>query len=245
MTAAAQVASGTPPPLVTPDRSATETVAGAPEDRQAPSPRSLPLTSTTVSIIGGALGISALALFSAGVLTGVFLSARGAPLAALRELREATPMVASAPQKSGPTRPTAPDTTTATATDLADAEMAALPAEKHGGADTTAPTGLLAAHAAPVEDNSLESLPRNRASGLSHGGYTLQAGVFDTAAQATDRQRTIASLGLPARQSRQTLSDGRVIHVVSVGQYPDPVQATASRQVLDRIGIDATVVPTD
>lgn len=245
MTAAVPVASGNTPLRATPDMSAAETVAGAPEPRQAPSRRSLPLTPTTVSIIAGALGVSALALFSAGVLTGVFLSARGAPLAALRELREATPMVASAPRKSGPTDTTSPDTAPLSTSDLTDPEMAVLPAKKHGGSDTTAPVGLLAAHAAPIDDNSLESLPQNRASGPGLGGYTLQAGVFDTAAQANDRLRTIASLGLPARQSQQTLSDGRVIHVVSAGQYADPVQATASRQVLDRIGIDATVVPTD
>lgn len=245
MAAAVPVASGNTPLRATPDMSAAETVAGAPEARYAPPRRSLPLTPTTVSIIGGALGISALALFSAGVLTGVFLSARGAPLAALRELREATPMVASAPRKSGPTSPAAPDTTPLSTSDLTDPEMAVLPAKKHGGSDTTAPAGLLAAHAASLDDYSLESLPQNRASGPGFGGYTLQAGVFDSAVQADGRLRTIASLGLPAHQSQQTLSDGRVIHVVSVGLYPDPAQAASNRQVLDRIGIDATVVPTD
>lgn len=178
---------------------------------------SLPLTPSVLLMVVVSLLVSAVALFAAGVLTGVTLSAPGAALASLHGTTAELPKTASV----APIAPVA-----STTESLASPPIPVEDTERQPIL-TPAPASL-AAYA-----------------GTENGSYTLQAGAFEAASRAEDRRQAIESLGLPTRQAEIAMNSGRVLHVVLVGHYPSPSAADQARQALARVGIDAALTTVD
>ena len=72
--------------------------------------------------------------------------------------------------------------------------------------------------------------------------YFLQAGAFQSAADADDLKARLALAGHEARIQTADLPEGKVLHRVRVGPFPSVDEARRVREQLKQNQIDATLV---
>lgn len=212
-----------------------------------PPPVVVTLTRPLIAKVAAGLAVSALFLFAAGTLFGLGLRQAAEPAPPARAVE--ADRAAATPT---PAAPEARAEESVTALAWRENDVTAVGRYAPTEPDSPAPgvpesPGTADASAAPPSPASPPAAKAATASATAKaappagGGYLVQLGVFRDAGNAERLRRTLAAKGVTAGVSERTDAEGRVLHVVRAGSYPQRGIAARHAARLKGQGIDVFV----
>ena len=182
----------------------------------------------------------------AGILIGLFIGLAAAIGVAVYINKAPTPFVAKAKPAEPPPQAQAPLPTDKNAPPLAKADAPAIP-----GAEKTAKPAekqrfefydILQGKEAPATEQEVKASAAQKSGAKPKEDYFLQAGSFQTEAEADNLKAKLALLGVEAVIQTADIPEKGVWHRVRAGPYTDIVELNKARHTLSKTGIQANLI---
>lgn len=185
----------------------------------------------------------------AGILIGLFIGLAAAIGVAIYINKAPTPFVAKAkPPEVAPAQ--LPADKNAVSATKADAPPAKTDAPGTPGAEKTAKPekqrfefyDILQGKEAPATEQEVKASAAQKSATKSKDNYFLQAGSFQTEAEADNLKAKLALLGVEATIQTANIPDKGVWHRVRAGPYTDVEELNKARGTLSKVGIQAALI---
>jgi len=176
----------------------------------------------------------------AGILIGLFVGLAAAIGVAIYVNKAPTPFVAKAkPAEQAQAQPPADTATSPVAKpDATSAEKTAKPAEKQRFEFYD----ILQGKEAPATEQEVKASAAQKPGAKPKENYFLQAGSFQTEAEADNLKAKLALMGVEATIQTANIPDKGVWHRVRAGPYTDIEELNKARDTLSKNAIQASLI---
>ena len=176
----------------------------------------------------------------AGVLIGLFIGLAAAIGVAIYINKSPTPFVTKVKpaEPAAPAQAVAPDATGVAKPETPSADKNAKPAEKQRFEFYD----ILQGKEAPVTEQEVKASAAQQPAGKLKENYFLQAGAFQTEAEADNLKAKLALMGMEAVIQTANIPDKGVWHRVRVGPFSNIEELNKTRGLLSKNGVQASLV---